>query len=352
MSSGFLLPSLPLPAIWPPRIRFSVAARHLAFLAFASLPLPAIWPPPIHFCRCPPASGPPRNRFSAAARYLAPLAFQSGGSDFGVEGDQGVGLYFVHRLDRATSGLLLAARTSASANCLTQQLQGGTAGPSSPSGAAMEVDAASGGAAVQSVPCKRYAARVCGDFRRAGAAEQSEPAVICQEPIRTVDAKEGRRDCHPSGKPACTHFRFVCYIPEDDTSVVECRPTTGRTHQIRLHLQAIGFPIPNDPMYGPPGAKEVPGTPTESVAVQLQQGWEAAQYEELRQQAARSGVSAELEQLRSADMGAQKGLDVLFNQQQLRCNGIWLHAFRYTGRDWEFRVPLPSWAIPECEEWK
>ena len=46
------------------------------------------------------------------------------------------------------------------------------------------------------------------------------------------------------------HVRFVSYNPEDDTSVVRCQPHTGRTHQLRLHLQLIGNPIANDPCYG------------------------------------------------------------------------------------------------------
>lgn len=42
----------------------------------------------------------------------------------------------------------------------------------------------------------------------------------------------------------------VGYDAETDTSLVECRPYTGRTHQLRLHLQLLGFPIANDPCYG------------------------------------------------------------------------------------------------------
>ena len=51
-------------------------------------------------------------------------------------------------------------------------------------------------------------------------------------------------------KPAQTSFTVVEYNEESDSTVVLCRPSTGRTHQIRLHLQHLGHPIANDPNYG------------------------------------------------------------------------------------------------------
>ena len=56
--------------------------------------------------------------------------------------------------------------------------------------------------------------------------------------------------CVLTGKFAETRMRCRWYDPETDTSLVECHPVTGRTHQIRLHLQLIGNPIANDPCYG------------------------------------------------------------------------------------------------------
>lgn len=64
-------------------------------------------------------------------------------------------------------------------------------------------------------------------------------------------------------KPAQTSFAVIRYDEATDSTVVLCRPGTGRTHQIRLHLQATGHPIANDPNYGgdmwyanPKGRKE------------------------------------------------------------------------------------------------
>jgi hypothetical protein len=51
-------------------------------------------------------------------------------------------------------------------------------------------------------------------------------------------------------KPAQTAFAVVNYDEDTDSTVLLCRPMTGRTHQIRLHLQFLGHPIANDPNYG------------------------------------------------------------------------------------------------------
>jgi 23S rRNA-/tRNA-specific pseudouridylate synthase len=52
------------------------------------------------------------------------------------------------------------------------------------------------------------------------------------------------------GKDSKTAFYLVDYSEETNTSILFCRPFTGRTHQIRVHLQSIGFSIVNDPLYG------------------------------------------------------------------------------------------------------
>ena len=50
------------------------------------------------------------------------------------------------------------------------------------------------------------------------------------------------------GKRAVTHYRLV--TPLRDAALVECRLETGRTHQVRVHMNSIGHPLLGDPVYG------------------------------------------------------------------------------------------------------
>lgn len=86
---------------------------------------------------------------------------------------------------------------------------------------------------------KEYVCRVEGEF----------PAkeVTCKEPILVVSYKVGVCRVDPRGKPCETVFQRLSY--NGHSSVVKCRPLTGRTHQIRVHLQFLGHPILNDPIY-------------------------------------------------------------------------------------------------------
>jgi len=57
---------------------------------------------------------------------------------------------------------------------------------------------------------------------------------------------------HAIGKPSRTRLRVVGYDPALDATRVDLFPETGRSHQLRVHLQAIGHPILGDELYAPP----------------------------------------------------------------------------------------------------
>ncbi|GAA5873303.1 hypothetical protein JCM8547_007064 [Rhodosporidiobolus lusitaniae] len=134
------------------------------------------------------------------------------------------GLPLVHtsnRLDRLTSGVMICALTVEASKKLGAWFGGRRA--------------AEGGVK------KEYVARVRGRF--------PDGEIECSEPLLTIDRQIGVNVVHPEGRPSVTYFTRLSYHPPSDTSVVHCRPITGRSHQIRVHLQFLGHSIANDPIY-------------------------------------------------------------------------------------------------------
>lgn len=122
-----------------------------------------------------------------------------------------------HRLDANTTGVVVFARTRHFAGKLQPQFTRG------------EVE-------------KVYLARVQG--------HPSSEAFVCEEPISNVPGDLGSRDVDETGLAARTEFQ-VLEVFDNGTALVEARPITGRTNQIRVHLWSLGLPILGDQAYLP-----------------------------------------------------------------------------------------------------
>lgn len=125
----------------------------------------------------------------------------------------------VHRLDMDTSGLLCFARGAEAQRRLNRSFEERLVG-------------------------KRYCACVIG--RLDGEGEIDLPLAVDwpNRPKSKVDPV--------CGKPSRTRWRATGYDASSATTRVELEPVTGRSHQLRVHLATLGFPILGDPLYAPP----------------------------------------------------------------------------------------------------
>ena len=122
----------------------------------------------------------------------------------------------VHRIDTDTSGLLLVATNDFSHVALSEQIRAHTVK-------------------------RAYRAIVIGGFR--------EDAGTVEGPIGRHPTDRKRMAIVPGGRDATTHWTAL--EPLRGATLIEARLTTGRTHQIRVHMASIGHPVLGDPVYGP-----------------------------------------------------------------------------------------------------
>lgn len=121
----------------------------------------------------------------------------------------------IHRLDMDTSGILIFARTKSAQSFLSKQFE------------------------LRRVE-KRYEAIAQGiPQTRTGTIDFPIAKYSKNRPLRHIEA---------GGLEAITHWEIISQTPT--TSRLKLRPETGRSHQLRLHLSAAGYPILGDPLYG------------------------------------------------------------------------------------------------------
>lgn len=121
----------------------------------------------------------------------------------------------VHRLDMDTSGLMVVARNDRAKEALAAQIK------------ARSMD-------------KRYLALVSGSM--------TPPQGVIEAPIGRDPRDRKKMAVVATGRDSRTHYRVLEYL--GDCTLVELKLETGRTHQIRVHLSAIGHPVVGDPIYG------------------------------------------------------------------------------------------------------
>ncbi|MBQ8292391.1 MAG: RluA family pseudouridine synthase [Bacilli bacterium] len=122
----------------------------------------------------------------------------------------------VHRIDKDTSGLLVACKNDLAHKSLSKQLKDKTT-------------------------TRKYIAIVCGQI--------PHNLGKINAPIGRDENNRQKMAVISGGKPAVTHFKVLERFKK--YTLVECTLETGRTHQIRVHMSYIGYPVLGDPLYGP-----------------------------------------------------------------------------------------------------
>lgn len=273
--------------------------------------------------------------------------------------------YPCNRLDRLTSGIMFIAKNTKAAVSLGNQIAARTVR-------------------------KEYIARVMGRF--------PDGEVVCDQPILAISPKLGLNRVRANGKHARTVFKRLAYYPARDEesstgkaeldaappsaapsqtptpaggaggegmpfsktegySIVRCMPVTGRTHQLRVHLQYLGHPIQNDPIYANQkvwgfdlGCNDGDASlnSDEDIISRLSRMGK----EDVASAVAYYDDMINDYEKRRAEKMSGKICDVcqtpLYTDPGLHELSLWLHSLRYEDKDgaWKYVSPLPVWALP------
>lgn len=251
-----------------------------------------------------------------------------------------------NRLDRLTSGIMFIGKHRQAAEDMSAQIRGRTVK-------------------------KEYITRVVGEF--------PEGEVVCEKPILQISPKLGLNRVRANGKEAKTVFKRMAYYPPKDDekepaqqnggfayegmawrksrgySIVRCFPITGRTHQLRVHLQFLGHPISNDPIYanqrvfGPSLGR---GHSEEENDEDIMSRLSRMGKEEVADAVAYHDEMVDAYNKRKAEKMTGETCSVcdtpLYSDPGVHELGIYLHARRYHCGEgnWDYETGLPEWALP------
>lgn len=230
----------------------------------------------------------------------------------------------IHRLDKETSGLVILAKDAHHAKMLSEEIR-------------------------ERKVTKTYLAEVNGIFPRG--------AQHCNDAIYW-DKRQMKSFVREDGVAASTTFTRISVDMLKGTSFVECKPLTGRTHQIRVHLAHIGFPIVNDPLYGTGDSFE--GEPIfssdrdpnsislhhncfkgEDIVNNQRKTYMACEWSKRRLEI----DGKHLTSLEEGDILSCSNCPQVTNIKNVghKAMYIHLHALKYESENWSFEVPTPPW---------
>lgn len=222
-----------------------------------------------------------------------------------------------NRLDLPTSGLMLIAKNSARAQRIEREMSGGHIR-------------------------KQYICRVDGKF--------PDGEIVCDAPIKCISHKMSVNYVHDDGKASVTKFERISY--NGRTSVVRASPLTGRTHQIRVHLRYLGYPISNDPLYGngtswSPWIRPGERMAEEDARLLVDKLFEYSPMEEWDEPESKPVIKENeiVDDTRCPECSCSLVLGKNYDQL---C--IYLHAWKYKTQDWEYETELPFWAKEDFDD--
>ncbi|KAH7026050.1 pseudouridine synthase [Microdochium trichocladiopsis] len=279
-----------------------------------------------------------------------------------AERGRGWTAYPCNRLDRLTSGIMFIAKNPGAAEVLSAQIAARTVR-------------------------KEYIARVIGEF--------PDGEVVCDQPILQISPKLGLNRVRANGKHALTVFKKIAYYPPSSSlsssspspsespgtgethatnsngennkerpwtgakgySILRCLPVTGRTHQLRVHLQHLGHPIQNDPIYANQKVWGARLGRDDAAASENTDEDIISRLDRMGKQEVADAVAYHDEMVdeyykKKAEKMSGELCDVcdtpLYTDPGEQELSLWLHSLRYedAGGQWRYVSPLPQWALP------